>query len=183
MDSVTETQSLLVLVVLNGIDESNVSDDPAHLRSKQKIPTATMNQPRQIKRSELKPGEVLCNYCTAKCCRYFSLSIDTPNTAADFDYLRWYLLHDFASVFTEGDNWYILVHTKCKHLKADNRCGIYETRPKICRDYTTKNCEYDDDYTYDRYFETGEQVAEYSNARFNNPETFRTPKPGLTILN
>lgn len=145
--------------------------------------SSTMNQLRQIKRSELKPDEVLCTYCTAKCCRYFSLAIDKPRTAADFDYLRWYLLHDFASVFTEGDSWFILVHTKCKHLQDDNRCGIYQTRPQICRDYTTKNCEYEDDYTYDRYFETGEQIAEYSNARFNEPETFRTPKPGLPILN
>ena len=88
-------------------------------------------------RFDLKPGEVLCDHCTAKCCRYFALPIDTPKNRRDFDFIRWYLLHESASVFTEDDSWYILVHTKCRHLQDNNLCGIYETRPQICRDYTT----------------------------------------------
>lgn len=138
---------------------------------------------QQRDRSELKPGEVLCQFCTAKCCRYFSLAIDRPETARDFDYLRWYLLHEHATIFTEDDDWYLLVHTQCKHLQDDHRCGIYQTRPQICRDYTTDQCEYDDHYTFDRYFETAEQIEEYANARFATMDNFRTPKPGLPILN
>lgn len=57
-----------------------------------------------------------------------------------------------------------------------------ETRPQICQDYTTVNCEYDDGYTFDRYFETAEQVEEYSNAIFNDYRNFRTPKPGLPVI-
>ena len=57
-----------------------------------------------------------------------------------------------------------MIHTTCKHLQPDNLCGIYETRPQICRDYTTENCEYEDDWTYDRYFETAEQIHEYAEA-------------------
>ncbi|MFK7767692.1 MAG: YkgJ family cysteine cluster protein [Mariniblastus sp.] len=142
-----------------------------------------MNKPRQIQREELKPGESLCDYCSAKCCRYFSLAIDRPERARDFDYFRWYLLHEYASIFTEDNDWFLLVHTPCKHLRDDNRCGIYETRPQICRDYTTKDCEYEDSYTFDRYFETPEQIDEYSNARFHDHTNFRSPKPGLNILN
>ena len=142
----------------------------------------TMNKPRQVQRSELKPGETLCDYCSAKCCRYFSLSIDRPNTAADFDYLRWYLLHEHATIFVEDDAWYLLVHTKCKQLQSDNRCGIYETRPKICRNYTTDQCEYDDSYTFDRYFETAEQIEEYVNARFHDMSNFRSPRPRLNVI-
>ena len=141
-----------------------------------------MNKPRQVQRSELKPGENLCDYCSAKCCKYFSLSIDRPDTAADFDYLRWYLLHEHATVFVEDDDWYLLVHTKCKQLQPDNRCGIYETRPKICRDYTTDPCEYDDSYTFDRYFETPEQIQEYANARFHDMTNFRSPRPTLNVI-
>ncbi|MEL7497503.1 MAG: YkgJ family cysteine cluster protein [Planctomycetota bacterium] len=137
---------------------------------------------RQVPRAEVKPNEVLCNYCTAKCCRYFSLSIDRPKTAKDFDYLRWYLLHEHATIFTEDDDWYLLVHTTCKHLQDDHRCGIYDTRPQICRDYTTKQCEYEDSYTFDRYFETPEQIEEYAAARFQTMKNFRSPKPGLPIL-
>ncbi len=137
----------------------------------------------QIKRNELKPGEVLCSYCPAKCCRYFSLPIDKPETFDDFEYLRWYLLHDHATIFTEDDSWFLLVHTTCKELQPDNRCGIYESRPKICRDYSTDQCEFEDEYTFDRYFETAEQMAEYANARFSNPYTFRSLKPtGLPII-
>ncbi len=137
----------------------------------------------QVKRSELKPGEVLCDYCTAKCCRYFSLPIDKPDTFEEFEYLRWYVQHDQATIFTEDDNWFVLVHTACKHLRSDNRCGIYETRPQICREYTTDQCEYEDDFTFDRYFESSEQIAEYTNARFSGPSSFRSPKPtGLPII-
>ncbi len=139
--------------------------------------------PRQIRRSELKPGEVLCDHCTAKCCRYFSLAIDRPKTVKDFGYLRWYLLHESASLFTEEDDWFLLVHTVCKHLQPDNRCGIYQTRPQICQDYKTDDCEFEDDYTFDRYFELPEQIEEYVNARFNDVSNFRSPKPGLPILN
>lgn len=136
-----------------------------------------------MRREDLRPEESLCDYCTAKCCRYFALSIDTPRTFSDFEYLRWYLLHGQASLFVEGTTWYLLVHTVCKHLGEDNRCGIYETRPKICQDYSTDQCEYDDFYTYERYFETPEQIEEYTNARFNTPETFRSRQPtGLPIL-
>jgi len=86
-----------------------------------------------------------------------------------------------ASVFVESNTWYLLVHASCKHLQADNRCGIYETRPAICREYSTDNCEYDDSYTYDRYFETPEQVEEYVEAvaPSRDPRRFRSPRPAL----
>jgi len=127
-----------------------------------------MNKPKiPIRREDLGPGENLCEYCTAKCCRYFALSIDPPRTEADFDFLRWYLLHDRASLFTEGETWYLLVHTTCKHLQGT---------------YTTAECEFDDSYTYEQYFETPEQVEEYANARFSEPENFRSPRPKLQIL-
>jgi len=130
-------------------------------------------------RKDLKPDEVLCDYCTAKCCRYFALPIEEPTDFQDFEFIRWYLLHGRASVFTEDDDWYLLVHTVCKHLGEDNLCGIYETRPQICRDYSTKNCEYEDNWTYDRYFETPEQVHEYAEAVLPKGKDIRSRKPKL----
>ncbi len=117
-------------------------------------------------RETLPEGEYLCMYCPGKCCRYFALPIDLPETRRQFDYLRWFLLHEHASVFVDGGDWYLLVHTKCKHLMDDNRCGIYETRPTICREYTTTKCEYEDLWVYDRYFELPEQIEEYVEALF-----------------
>ena len=116
---------------------------------------------KRMCRDDVPAGDCLCDHCYAKCCRYFALAIDKPEERRDFDFMRWYLLHDRASVFVEDDSWYLLVHTTCKHLQSDNRCGIYMTRPQICRDYTTDACEFDDDGVYDHYFETAEQVVEY----------------------
>ncbi|MGC4003737.1 MAG: YkgJ family cysteine cluster protein [Pirellulales bacterium] len=136
--------------------------------------------PIKMARENVPEGKFLCDYCTAKCCKYFALPIETPTERQDFDYIRWFLLHEHATVFTDDGTWYILVHTPCKHLRSDNLCGIYETRPQICRDYTTDNCEYDDDWVYDQYFETAEQVAEYIEATLgNSDESFRSPKPAL----
>jgi Fe-S-cluster containining protein len=143
--------------------------------------TAIKPRPR---REDLGPDEVLCDHCTARCCRYFALPIDTPTSYEDYQYIRWYLLHGQATVFVDDDVWYLMVHTDCKHLGADNRCGIYETRPQICRDYTTDNCEYEDDWVYDQYFETPEQVEEYMEAmlapkRSRRGKSIRGRKPEL----
>ena len=136
------------------------------------------------RREDLKPGESLCDHCTAKCCQYFTLPIDTPTERQDFDYIRWYLLHEGTSVFVDQGTWHLIVHSRCRHLEADNRCGIYETRPQICRDYTTKDCEYEDDWVYEQYFETPEQVEEYLEVVLPPPrgESIRSPRPGLPVL-
>lgn len=123
----------------------------------------------------------LCEYCTAKCCKYFALPIETPDNRKEFDFIRWYLLHDRATVFVEDGSWYLLVHTACRHLQDDHRCGIYHTRPQICREYSTKQCEYEDDWTYEQYFETPEQIHEYAEALMGpkRGQSIRSPKPEL----
>lgn len=137
------------------------------------------------RRKDLKPGEILCTYCPAKCCRYFALPIETPTSREDFEFIRWYLLHEKATVFLEEESWYLLVHTKCRQLGDDNLCMGYETRPQICRDYKAKNCEYDDDWVYDHYFETPEQIQEYTEAILGSRKgrAVRSPKPDpLNVL-
>lgn len=136
---------------------------------------------RKPRRTELPADANLCEHCTAKCCHYFALPIDTPEESQDFDFIRWYLLHDRASVFVDDGTWYLLVHTTCKHLQPDYRCGIYETRPQICRDYSTDNCEYEDDSTYDQYFESPEQIYEFAEAleAFKSRKVIRSRKPSL----
>ena len=131
--------------------------------------------PTKRRRSEFSAADNLCDHCTAKCCHYFALAIDEPVSRRDFDFMRWYLLHDRATVFVDDENWYLLVHTTCKHLQDDYRCGIYESRPQICREYTTDECEFEDDWCYEKYFETPEQIDEYADALFGpqfvDPET------------
>ncbi|WP_240911139.1 YkgJ family cysteine cluster protein [Paludisphaera soli] len=115
-------------------------------------------------RDQLKPGESLCDYCTGKCCRYFSTPIETPTAWDDYDAIRWYLAHELTLVYVHEETWYLLVSSKCQYLLEDYRCAIYHDRPKICREYTTKDCEYDDDWSFDKVFETPEQIWEYAEA-------------------
>ena len=107
------------------------------------------------------PG-ILCEHCTGVCCRYIALPIDKPRTREDFDDIRWYLLHENIAVFVEDGDWYINIPTTCRHLQPDNRCGIYQTRPRICRDYSTDGCDYHSgDYGWQYHFTCPEHLDEY----------------------
>jgi Fe-S-cluster containining protein len=44
-------------------------------------------------------------------------------------------MHEKVHVFVDSGEWYLQVWTRCQHLLRDNRCGVYETRPQICREY------------------------------------------------
>ncbi len=139
---------------------------------------------RKVSREDLQPGEVLCSYCTGKCCRYFALPIDTPQTWEDYDHIRWYMMHGRVSIFVEDETWYLTVHVDCQHLQDDHRCGIYEQRPRICRSYTTKDCEYNDDECYEKLFETPEQIWEYAEAVLPPRKTKRkSSSVRLPVLN
>lgn len=110
---------------------------------------------------------VLCEHCTAVCCRYIALPIETPTERSDFDDIRWYLLHEGVQVFVEDGDWYIYVATQCRHLQGDYRCGIYERRPNICRKYTTDNCDYHSgDYGWEHHFTCPEHLDEYVRLHF-----------------
>ncbi len=114
------------------------------------------------------PG-ILCEHCTAVCCRYIALPLDTPTERGDFDDIRWYLLHENISVFVEDGEWYICMHTSCRHLRADFRCGIYATRPRICRAYGTDNCDYHSgDYGWEHHFTCPEHLDDYVRSEFKN---------------
>jgi len=81
------------------------------------------------------PQQAPCEECDAMCCRYFALEIDAPEDADDFEDLRWYLLHENSWIWVENDEWFLQIDQQCRYLGKDNRCQIYETRPKICREY------------------------------------------------
>ena len=119
----------------------------------------------KIRRKDLKPDEVLCDHCTAKCCHYFSLPIDTPEDRRDYDFIRWFLLHDRATVFTDDEDWYLLVHTTCKHLQPDHRCGIYETRMMACEEYEADSCEFTGEPDYQIHLRCEEDLADHLERR------------------
>jgi len=85
-----------------------------------------------------------CGRCTALCCNYISTEIDAPTSKKDFDILRWYLIHPGVRVYCEDGtgSWFVQFMSRCRHLRDDNLCGIYETRPQICRDLDPTLCEF-----------------------------------------
>lgn len=114
-----------------------------------------------------------CHLCNASCCRYFALQLDTPEDPQDYDHIRWYLMHEGVAVWVDDGDWYLEIRTPCRHLQPDNTCGIYLTRPQICRDYGlpgddpceffTKDLEYDlyfpDDSAFDRWHKKWSKTA------------------------
>ncbi len=104
-----------------------------------------------------------CDACGGSCCRYVAIEIDRPTTKQDYDHIRWYLLHRDVSVFIDHDRkWYIEFRTPCEKQREDNRCGIYNRRPKICRDHgnVEGECEYYDS-PYREYFSTEKAFLTY----------------------
>lgn len=78
----------------------------------------------------------------AQCCRYVAIEIDAPTAMHEYDYLIWYLVHPGVSVFVDFDGgWFVKFETRCRHLEPTGMCGIYETRPVICREFDHNECE------------------------------------------
>ncbi len=141
-------------------------------------PASEPTRPRRknvLPRSEIPAGDCLCDHCAGKCCRYFSLPIETPTDRAGYDTFRRYLTHGRTLIYLEERTWFLVVMTRCGYLDAADRCKIYLDRPKICRTYTTAECEYDDDWIFEKVFETPEQVDEYAEAVLPPPRKAEAP--------
>ena len=120
-----------------------------------------------------------CHLCTARCCKYFAFEIDTPTTKRDYDYIRWYLMHEAIVVWVQDQDWYIEIRTVCKHLQPDHTCGIYDSRPKVCRDYGAPGepCEYfTDDLEYDLFFDSDTKFDAWTQTQLAKKQKKRTKK-------
>jgi len=109
-----------------------------------------------------------CSKCNAQCCRHIAVEIDRPTTKKEFDNIRWYLVHKKVTVFIDHKSkWFLKFETPCENL-VQNMCGIYETRPKICRDYPEEEfeCEKAGEGDYYKYlFEDEESFCEYLDSK------------------
>ena len=110
-----------------------------------------------------------CDKCTGLCCRYFALPLETPEDKGDYDDIRWFLCHKNITVFVEDGDWYINIKNKCKHFSVkENRCRIYNKRPRICRQYSHKDCDYvEGKYDYELHFTSAKQMEEYIRIKFD----------------
>lgn len=99
--------------------------------------------------------------CGAKCCRHVAWTVEEPTTQEEYDEWYWAVLHEGISFFKEDDEWYMLIATTCSKLGADNLCGIYETRPQTCRDYSPDACEHPDGLDWEEYIDSKDALDEY----------------------
>jgi hypothetical protein len=85
------------------------------------------------------------------------------------------MLHGDTIVFVEDDEWFIQINRKCKALLPDNRCGIYENRPEICREYTTEECDWHgEEYDYEHLFTEPEQIQVFAKEYLANKRKRKT---------
>ncbi len=121
---------------------------------------------------EITP-ENKCSFCTGSiCCTYVTQHINTPRSKVDFQHLLWQVSHDHVKAYKDEDGWTLLIEAKCQHLQIDGACGIYATRPQICRDHSNEYCEFDasSEVGFDLYFQNYEELLAYCKKRFKRWE-------------
>ena len=88
----------------------------------------------------------------------------------DFDHLLWQTAHQHVQIYKDEDGWFLLVNVSCKHLLPNGGCGIYETRPIVCREHSNDYCEYDApaEEGFELFFDGYETLLEYCRTRFKS---------------
>ena len=116
-------------------------------------------------------NENKCGKCTRSiCCTYTTQSIKAPRSRDDFDHLLWQLAHNGMQAYKDEDGWFLLINNTCRFLLPKGGCGIYNTRPDVCRDYSNDYCEYDEpaETDFEYFFDCYETLLKYCRKRFKN---------------
>jgi len=120
---------------------------------------------------------ITCEQCDALCCKSVAVEIDEPETKEDWDEIRWYLYHEDIIVYKDNDgDWLVEFQTNCKQLDKDEKCKIYEKRPKICRKHDLESCQMNgEDDIGKPVFKTVEDLNKYleeQKEKWKNMKTF-----------
>ena len=84
---------------------------------------------------------VPCTRC-AKCCTYVGVGINAPHSLRYATDVLWYLYHENVSVQRDDQGeWTVYFETRCRNLQDDLLCGVYESRPMVCREFDNTTCE------------------------------------------
>lgn len=112
-----------------------------------------------------------CSFCTGSiCCTYITQKIKAPHTKLDFSNLLWMVSHENVALYKDEEGWSLLIDGKCSHLQANGHCGIYDTRPQACRDYSNDYCEFDAPpiEASKKYFPDYDSLLAYCRKKFKN---------------
>lgn len=109
-----------------------------------------------------RPKSDPCKGCDAPCCKYIMIEIDSPDDPDDADVARWFVAHKGVSIRLLDGKWYVHISTPCLQLDENNRCKVYDVRPKICRAHPVDACERSDrEECYDLVFNSLERFDKW----------------------
>jgi len=131
----------------NGGKEDNVAK---HAKAEGAKPSDKARLPLYVEPRGSKRSKPSCTAC-GLCCSYVAIEVDGPATVKQATQLLWYVYHEGVSLYVNDDEWMVQFDSTCVHLQADYRCGVYDTRPHICREFSEKDCEVntgDDGHTF-----------------------------------
>jgi Fe-S-cluster containining protein len=85
-----------------------------------------------------------CAGCAAHCCKTLVFPLARPTARRNLDYMQFLLGFPGIEVGVTDDAWVLVVRTRCRHLTAENRCGVYgrPERPSLCRYFDATSCSY-----------------------------------------
>lgn len=110
-----------------------------------------------------------CSKCKKSiCCNSINQQVDAPRSLEDFDHLLWQVSHENINIFKDADGWFLHIHSRCQHLGDGGVCGIYETRPFVCRVYDNEHCELDTPIpeAAEMFFSNHDEFEKYCRKRF-----------------
>jgi len=108
----------------------------------------------------------VCPPC-GKCCRYVAVGIDGPVSVRGASTALWLVYHRNVSVYQSHDgDWFVLFPAECDNLLPNGFCGVYESRPFLCREYDVDGCEgTSDDLPEKVRFDDGASLASWLRER------------------
>jgi hypothetical protein len=85
-----------------------------------------------------------CAGCAAHCCKTLMFPLARPVARRNLDYMQFLLGFPGIEIGVTDDAWMLVVHARCRHLTADNRCGVFgrPERPSLCRYFDASSCSY-----------------------------------------
>jgi uncharacterized protein len=110
-----------------------------------------------------------CSKCKKSiCCNSINQKIPTPKSKEDFDHLIWQVAHENINIFKDADGWFLHIQSRCMHLGPNGACGIYDTRPWVCREYDNDFCEFDEsiEQASELFFASPKKLEKYCRKRF-----------------
>jgi len=118
----------------------------------------------------------LCGKCKGLCCKYYTVTLDEPEDADDFDELRWFLAHQDCYLYIDEGEWHLNVIASCRFLDPSGQCLIYEHRPDVCRDFGhEEECEWTGELEFERVFRTIPELEAYAKEVLSPEELAKLP--------